>query len=202
MIKALVFDFGGVLAEEGFREGLKAIGIKNGLNPEDFFRTCEDLIYESGYVIGSIDENTYWDKVREKTGITGDNESLRKEILERFTLREEMFDLVKRLRSSGLIVAILSDQTNWLEEINEKTLFFKNFDYIFNSFKIKKSKRDPSIFRYICSEMGLKTDEVLFIDDNESNVKRALKEGLKAILFTSANNLKEEIKSYLSKIKL
>ena len=30
MLKALLFDFGGVLAEEGFREGLKAIGTKNG----------------------------------------------------------------------------------------------------------------------------------------------------------------------------
>jgi putative hydrolase of the HAD superfamily len=37
MIKAVLFDFGGVLAEEGFREGLKAIGVKNGLDPDDFF---------------------------------------------------------------------------------------------------------------------------------------------------------------------
>ena len=29
MIKAVVFDFGGVLATEGFKEGLKAIGMKN-----------------------------------------------------------------------------------------------------------------------------------------------------------------------------
>jgi FMN phosphatase YigB (HAD superfamily) len=28
MIKAVLFDFGGVLAEEGFREGLKAIGMQ------------------------------------------------------------------------------------------------------------------------------------------------------------------------------
>jgi hypothetical protein len=31
MIRAVVFDFGGVLAEEGFREGLKSITRKNGL---------------------------------------------------------------------------------------------------------------------------------------------------------------------------
>ncbi len=34
VIKAVLFDFGGVLAEEGFREGLKSIGRKNGLDPE------------------------------------------------------------------------------------------------------------------------------------------------------------------------
>jgi glutamate-1-semialdehyde aminotransferase len=31
MIKAVMFDFGGVLAEEGFKEGLMAIGRKNKL---------------------------------------------------------------------------------------------------------------------------------------------------------------------------
>jgi hypothetical protein len=36
MVKAIVFDFGGVLAEEGFKEGLKAIGKKNELDPDVF----------------------------------------------------------------------------------------------------------------------------------------------------------------------
>jgi hypothetical protein len=56
MIKAIVFDFGGVLAEEGFREGLKAIGQKNGLNPDDFYAMASELVYQTGYVTGVSDE--------------------------------------------------------------------------------------------------------------------------------------------------
>jgi putative hydrolase of the HAD superfamily len=52
MIKAVIFDFGGVLAEKGFRKGLKAIGIQNGLNPDSFFMTAAELIYQTGYVTG------------------------------------------------------------------------------------------------------------------------------------------------------
>ena len=61
MIKAVLFDFGGVLAEEGFREGLKVIGRKNGLDPEEFFAVTSDLIYTTAYVLGMANESAYWD---------------------------------------------------------------------------------------------------------------------------------------------
>jgi putative hydrolase of the HAD superfamily len=146
MVKAIVFDFGGVLAEEGFKEGLKAIGKKNGLDPDVFYGVTSELVYQTGYVTGMADESEFWNAVRKKTGITGDDEELRSEILRRFILRSVMLEYVKKLRSSGFITAILSDQTNWLEEINQDTSLFGRFDYIFNSFRLKKGKRDPSVF--------------------------------------------------------
>lgn len=193
MIKAVVLDFGGVLAEEGFREGLRAIGVKNGLNPDDFFRTCEEIIHETGYVTGLTDEHSYWNAVRERTGIKGNDEDLRGEILKRFILRPAMLGHVEKLKASNLIVAILSDQTNWLDEINEKTPFYHHFDHIFNSFKMKKSKRDPSVFMDTCSAMGPKPDEVLFVDDNIGHIKRASNEGLKVIHFITIDDFEKEI---------
>ena len=44
MIKTVIFDFGGVLAEEGFREGLLAIARENGLDPDAFFFEVDSLI--------------------------------------------------------------------------------------------------------------------------------------------------------------
>ena len=197
MIKAVMFDFGGVLAEEGFREGLKAIGEKYGLDPEDFFVTAGELVYQTGYVTGGTDEARFWNAVREKTCIAGDDAQLRVEILRRFVLRPEMLKLVEEIRLTGIITAILSDQTNWLHEINRKTPFFDYFDYVFNSFEMKKGKRDPSIFRDVCSAMGLRPAEVLFIDDNGDNINRALAEGLSAILFRGIGSLPSEIENLL-----
>jgi putative hydrolase of the HAD superfamily len=193
MIKAVVFDFGGVLAEEGFRGGLKVIGEKNGLDPQDFFLTAGELVYQTGYVTGGADESQFWNAVREKTGVTGDDAELRPEILKRFILRPKMLKIVEEIRSSGLITAILSDQTNWLNEIDRNTPFFRYFDYVFNSFELKKGKRDPSIFRDVCSAMVLRPEEVLFIDDNRENVDRASGEGLNAIHFRDIGSLQREI---------
>jgi putative hydrolase of the HAD superfamily len=197
MIKAIVFDFGGVLAEEGFREGLKAIGQKNGLNPDDFYAMASELVYQTGYVTGVSDEYEFWHAVRGKTGVAGSDKELRSEVLKRFILRPEMLKYVEQIRSSGLMTAILSDQTNWLDEINRNTPFFHYFDYVFNSFNLKKGKRDPSIFRDVSSEMGVRPEEVLFVDDNIENIKRAFCEGLKAIHFKDMDSLQKEIEKII-----
>ncbi|MBI5639073.1 MAG: HAD family phosphatase [Nitrospirae bacterium] len=198
MVKAIIFDFGGVLAEEGFRTGLKAVAEKNGLAPGEFFRTADDLIYKTGYVTGMSDEVFYLNKLREETGIKESNEEIKHEILTRFILRPEVIDYVGRLRSDGFITAILSDQTNWLEELNQRNHFFHHFDYVFNSFRLKKGKRDPSIFRDVCSIIGLQPEETVFVDDNINNVTLALGERLNAILFQDIKELKMELKKYLT----
>lgn len=196
MVKAMIFDFGGVLAEEGFKEGLKAIGRKNGFAPDDFFMVAEELIYQSGYVTGMSDESHYWNSVRERTGISGSDAELREEILKRFILRSEMIQFVEKIKPL-FVIAILSDQTNWLDEINQETPFYHHFNYIFNSFRLKKSKKDPTIFKDVCSEMGFKPEEILFVDDNIENVKQASSNGLQTIHFKGILNFKKEIEKYL-----
>jgi hypothetical protein len=64
MIKTLISGFGGVLEEEGFKKGLKAIGKERGVNPEDFYNISGELAYQMGYVTGSSDEHSYWYAVR------------------------------------------------------------------------------------------------------------------------------------------
>ncbi len=197
MIKAVIFDFGGVLAEEGFKEGLMAIGRDNGLNGESFFKLAEELVYQTGYVTGKSHESDYWNALREKIGIIKSDEELRKEILKRFVLRSEMLRIVEKLRSSGYVVAILSDQTNWLDDINKRTPFYHHFDFVYNSFSLKKSKRDPSLFSDICSAMGFSPDEVLFVDDHLENIRNASDKGLKTIHFTSIEEFQKEVAEFM-----
>jgi putative hydrolase of the HAD superfamily len=196
MIRAVLFDFGGVLAEEGFREGLKAIAKEKRLDPDDFYKISSDLVYQTGYITGGCDEHSYWNAVQKKAGVKGADQAFREEILKRFKLRPEMTAVVKKMKSSGLIVAILSDQTNWLDELDQRTPFHHHFDYVFNSYHLKKTKRDPSIFRDVCTLLGVRPKEALFVDDNMENVKRALNQGLRAIHFKKARDLQMEIKKF------
>ncbi|MCK5427559.1 MAG: HAD family phosphatase, partial [Thermodesulfovibrionia bacterium] len=198
MIKAVIFDFGGVLAKEGFKEGLKSIGEQNGLAPEDFFKTAEELIYKTGYVTGKVKESIYWNALRNMTGIIGSDKEFRKEIIKRFLLRTKLLKFVEKLKTSGFITAILSDQTNWLEEMNQRTPFYHHFDYVFNSYTLHKGKKDPSVFGDVCSVMGFSPEEVIFIDDNSENIERARSKGLNNIHFQDMKNFEEEIQKYIS----
>ncbi len=199
MVKAVIFDYGGVLAEEGFREGLKAIAERNRLDPEEFFRIATDLIYETGYVTGEGGETGYLDRLREETGIREGNGIVRDEILRRFVLRPDVIRYVEELKAEGFITAILSDQTDWLEELNDKDPFFHHFDYVFNSFRMGKGKRNPSVFGDVCLKIGLEAGETVFVDDNRDNVKRAAAAGLNAVLYTDLGEVKIEIERYLKR---
>ena len=196
-VKAVLFDFGGVLAEEGFREGLKAIAEKNQLDPEIFYATADSLIFESGYLTGMNEESRYWNLLRERTGITGTDRELREEILKRFVPRPALIAYTDILRARALTVALLSDQTNWLEELDRTMLLFKHFDRIFNSFTYHKSKRDPSIFPEVCSHLGIKTGEALFIDDNIDHIGRAKSAGLHTIHYTTYEDFERRLCAFL-----
>ena len=195
-VEAVLFDFGGVLSEEGFKNGLQAIARLNGLDKEDFVRTANDVVHTCGYVIGKVPENTYWEILRKTTGIRGDDRHLRNEILSRFGLRGWMIDAVKRLKALKVCVGILSDQTNWLDELDTRDNFFREFDYVFNSYHMGKSKKDSSHFTDVVSILGAEIDKVLFIDDDLGNCERAKQVGLKVIHYRDHKLFLEELSRY------
>lgn len=190
-----MFDFGGVLAEEGFRQGLMAIAARFGLDPQDFFHTATEIIYASGYVTGKARESDYWALMRQQTGISGTDQELTGEILGRFIPRPQMLAHVQKLRTKGYLVAILSDQSDWLDRLNKQYDFFKYFDAVFNSYHIGKTKRDQTLFRDILSQLNLHANQSLLVDDNPGNIERAGKVGLQTHLFCSQEQYFSEIQS-------
>jgi len=196
-IDAVLFDFGGVLAEEGWKEGLKVIAAANGLDGCEFIQTASDTIYATGYILGKGSESSFWKALREKTGIKGDDASLMHEILPRFILRTWMIDLVKRLKAENLIVGILSDQTDMLDKLNARFDFFKWFDYVFNSYHVGKGKRDISLFDDIARTLKTEPNRILFIDDDPGHIERARQKGWKAILYIDSSSFHLEMDKIL-----
>ncbi len=193
MIKVVLFDFGGVLAAEGFREGLKAIGRRHGLDPDCFFEAGRELVYSSGYTAGKVSEAEYWEALRKATGIKARDEDLREEVLNRFTPNPEMLVVVDELKKKGFAAGVLSDQTNWLEELDLRHGFLRHFDFVFNSFCLHKTKKDPSVFREVAGAMGRSPEEVLFIDDSAGHVERASTQGMKCIHYRNMGQFRREL---------
>lgn len=192
-IRAILFDFGGVLAEEGFRDGLQAIATRQGLDPEAMHRAGMAAIYDSGYVLGRASAADFWRLMRERTGLYGQDTELTDEILSRFVARSWALELVKRLRRRGLLTAILSDQTDWLDRLNARDNFFKAFDYVFNSYRLGKGKHDPSLFDDVVHWLAIRPEQAVFIDDAPDNIERARTRGLRALLYQNRRRLEEDL---------
>lgn len=195
-IDSVLFDFGGVVAEKGFEGGLHAIAVRHGLDGSDFYTLALDCIHTTGYLTGHSEERVFWQEIRNKTGISDDDAILRNEILSRFILRPWMCDIVKELRGSGIGVAILSDQTNWLDELDERHEFFTLFDVVYNSYHLGKSKADPSHFTDTIYRLGSTPEKLLFIDDTAAHCETARKAGIHAIHFTERESFIKEIRRF------
>jgi len=191
-IDVVLFDFGGVIAEEGFRNSLKIIAKANGLDEKAFIQAAFDVNYSTGYILGKVSEEVFWNELKEKTGVKGDNADLKAEIFSGFMLRDWMIELVKKLKSENIIVGILSDQTDMIDRLDEQFDFYRWFDHVFNSFYLGKGKRDISLFDDVAHTLKTEANRVLFIDDDPGHVDRARQKGWKAIHYVDRESFEND----------
>jgi putative hydrolase of the HAD superfamily len=200
IIRAVLFDFGGVIAEEGFYNGLISLAEKQALDEHSMPVEGMKAVYDSGFVLGQGTASDFWALMRQRTGLEGEDDFLSDRIIDGFQIRHWVIELVRKLRAKGYITGILSDQTNWLYELDGYDHFFAEFDRIYNSFDLGKGKRDPTLFIDVINDLKLQPDEVLFIDDNEGNVERARSIGLMTLLYVDHKTLITELEELLKDI--
>jgi putative hydrolase of the HAD superfamily len=196
-IDVVLFDFGGVIAEEGFMKGLKIIAKANGLDEKEFIQAAFDVNYSTGYILGKVSEELFWNELKEKTGVKGDNADLKAEIFSGFVMRDWMIALVKKLKSENIIVGILSDQTDMIDRLNSQFDFYRWFDHVFNSYYLGKGKRDISLFDDIARTLNADPDRILFIDDDPGHVDRARRKGWKAIHYVDRESFEKDFEKII-----
>ncbi|MGE4267412.1 MAG: HAD family hydrolase [Deferribacterales bacterium] len=198
MIKVVFFDFGGVMADEGWVNGLTDIANHHGFSPDKFFDDACDVLWSTGYMYGRADEATFWLRLGERYEFNMSVDEMRNVIFGRFTMRPKVLEFIKRVAAAGYRTAILSDQTNWLEEFDDRFDFFRLFERVFNSYSLGTGKKFPEVFPLVCKEMGIEPQEALFVDDNEGHIGRAKVCGLNTVLFTDPDRGIEEIKKLIN----
>lgn len=192
MIKAIIFDLGGVLIDWNPKYLYKNI-FKDNNDTQHFLDTiCTGEWNEEQDGGRSLEEGT---KILINK-FPGQEENIRA-FYDRW---EEMLggaiegtvDIFKELKAGGKyqIYAL----TNWSAETfpiaQEKFDFLNEFDGTVVSGTEKMRKPNPAFFQILLDRYNLKTDEVVFIDDNLRNVEAARKMGVDSIQFTSPKDLK------------
>lgn len=197
-ITAILFDFGGVLAEEGFRNGLVSLAKEQGLDADNITEEGMRTVYDSGFVLGKGTAENFWSLMKQRTGLKGEDGDLTRRILDGFIVRRGMVELVKKLRKRGYVTGILSDQTYWLNELEERYHFAEAFTHIFNSYYLGKGKRDTSLFTDISVALEIPPESILFVDDDEGNVNRAINAGFRGIRFIDEDSFERSLEEILS----
>jgi len=113
-------------------------------------------------------------------------------------VRPWMMDLIGELKARGYVTGILSDQTHWLDILDEHYHFYKAFDHIFNSYYLGKGKQDPTLFADVATILRLSTAEILFIDDDAGNVARAQASGYQGLQYKNREQFLVDLEKVLS----
>lgn len=107
--------------------------------------------------------------------------------------------LLKQLKQAGHGIYALSnmghDNAAYLAETAS---FWGDFDAKVISAEVKLIKPDLAIYEYLLNKNGLTNSDCIFIDDSLVNIKTAENLGIKSIHFHSAEQARDELRSYIS----
>ena len=95
------------------------------------------------------------------------------------------------IKQRGLLTAIVSNMGDAVHEHMERELsWLGRFDVLVWSYQLRVAKPDPAIYRYALDRLGTRPEETLFLDDKAENVDAAAALGMKALVFSTLENLR------------
>lgn len=188
-MKNIIFDIGGIIFDDS-----KA-------NMEKLLNKNCDLLYKSIYgkgfkkcllgekTVDSLIQESLNDKNYEeiKYMLYKNNLSLTYPII------KENFEYIKTLKDKYnlyLLSNITEDSYNYVNKVINIEKNFKGGVYSYQEHLVKP---DKSIYNLILKKYNLKKEETIFFDDRLKNVEAAENLGIKAILFKSIDDIKNNI---------
>ena len=104
-----------------------------------------------------------------------------------------MLPLIDKLRSSGYKVGLLSNTTTEGGSDMRRQGIDSHFDVFHISVETQLMKPDPNAFKNLANDMGVGTDELIFIDDSVKSLSTAEECGYTPVLFENYLQLVERL---------
>lgn len=195
-LRAVVFDFGMVLTGPPDPDAHNALLRITGLDPERHERLywADRHAYDEGKFTGL----EYWQKFAREAGLNFKPSEL--EDLNAWDARmwaTENLPMVRwqlALKQCGLLTAVVSNIGDVVCEHAQRSHgWLSRFDVLVWSYQLRMAKPDPAIYRYALEKLDTQPEETLFIDDRPVNVEAANALGIKGMLFTTVEKLREDL---------
>ena len=209
MIKAVLWDFGGVITSSPF-EAFNRFEANNDL-PADIIRAINSTNpdtnawaqLESSTV--SLDE---FDELFASEALDKGHNIRGKQVLDLLSgdIRPEMvkaLKLIKETRSVGCIPNNVNTGAGpGMAKSESKAAAISDimslFEVVIESSKVGMRKPDPRIYQLACKEMGIDPSETIYLDDLGINLKPARALGMATIKVLSADQAIDELEQLLS----
>jgi epoxide hydrolase-like predicted phosphatase len=195
MLKAVIFDVGGVLIRTHSWAGREKWATRLGLDAREF----EDFVFsgESGRQaqLGQISSAEHWTWLADHFGLdeTGMAE-LRRDFFSGDRLDESLVAYIKRLRQAGYRTGLLSNAGGEARHLLSGDYpIIDHFDGVVISAEVGVMKPDPKIYQLAAERVEVDVTEALFVDDVVENVEGARAVGMEAVHFTEPELVRQQL---------
>ncbi len=188
MIRAIIFDLGGVLIDFPTPSMLAFCAGRLGVTVSDMVKVIRPL--RQDFQEGAISEGELWVRICGMLGVEIPRVvSLWKEaFVASYREKEEVFEIVAELKRQKYLLGLLSNTE--MPSISVLDGGKYNFDAVVYSCVEGLSKPGPEIYKLALSRLNVFARESVFVDDQNENIKGAEAVGIRAILFRDAGQLK------------
>jgi putative hydrolase of the HAD superfamily len=186
MIKAILFDFDGVLTID--KTGSTSI--------TDYISKACDLPlklvefcyykYNKALLYGEITHEEIWNEFCNDLGKTIAYRVLVESFI-KTALDMKMIDLVKQLKERYLIGMVTDNKCDRIDKILDYHNLRTYFNVVAVSAKQHSGKDSCEIFQYVINNLRVDATECIFIDNTEKNLIIPSQMGMKTILFDDEN---------------
>jgi putative hydrolase of the HAD superfamily len=200
-IRAVFFDFGGVLLQHADGVDHRALEERFSLEPRTLMR-C--LYLESRYLefqTGSCLQEEWQTSIRVAAENTLGAE-LAREVLTAYEKAERplnplVMSLVERLRAAGYLTGIISNTVPGMEERLRENIphIIPLFDVRIGSGDLGIAKPDAGIFEHALREADVPANAAVFTDDNRSFAEAAASLGMHGFHFTGYDQFAADLRS-------
>lgn len=203
MIKAVIFDMGGVFIQHGSAEERDLLSAQLGLSPGELHHRLYGGEEWALARAGTITDDEFWQRVGPHIGLASPMQihAFAQAYFSRLKERLEtrFVELAQRLRGHYQ-VALLSNATDRLERFLEDELSIAGlFDLVVNSARVGLAKPDPAIYELALERLGVAPQEAIFVDDRVNNVISAARLGIHAVHHVTFERTAAQIRALLDK---
>jgi putative hydrolase of the HAD superfamily len=197
VIKAIIFDIGGVVINDDFLSYAERFEEKAGMSKEQIYRSVIGSPEWRLYFKGKIFGEEVWKAIKSKYLPPDVAEEIRKTWKGILVPIPGTIELIKKLKPGYKIYAISNvDKDTSAYAIRKYGKIYKLFDdYVF-SFQAGMAKPDKEIYRYALRKFGLKPEECIYTDNQPENIPPAQELGIKAIKFQGIEKLEQQLKEF------
>jgi epoxide hydrolase-like predicted phosphatase len=200
MIKAVIFDQGGVIASEDWNVNREHVFTKLvkliGADEEKAQKLFDFYYYDRGLVYGRGNEDEFFSELVKLSPNVVSSAEAKKLYYTLFYLHEDVFRFARRLSKKHALYMLSNDVKPWFDYKARKFSFRRVFSKLFCSADIGMKKPEPRIYEYVIKKIGLPPQEILFIDNQENNVEAAQSAGINTILFVSLGQMKKDLAKF------